>query len=148
MRPVTSGVVQEGTDTMTRMILRGCFGLVLIAVALLLFLPENYSNSMWESYRRFRHDPGQIAFDSVRKNLADPESTRLLSFEKIIKDGAFSSSDTYLLRYATKNAYGEYGINEKFVKKDGSTDVQYYAERQSLKNKLSESGKVSNAGFP
>ncbi|GFO70448.1 hypothetical protein GMLC_40270 [Geomonas limicola] len=90
---------------------------------------------MWEAYRRFRHDPAQVAFDTARKNLLHPESARLLSFEKIVKDESYSKCDTYLLRYAIRNSYGEYGIEEKFVKRDGRTDVQYYAERQLLKNR-------------
>ncbi|GFO60713.1 hypothetical protein GMST_30380 [Geomonas silvestris] len=131
---------------MTRVILRGCFGLVFMAVALSLFLPEECANSAWETYRRFRHDPGQVAFDGVRKTLPDPESARFLSFEKVVKDEDYRKYDTYLLRYATKNSFGEYGINERFVKKDGSTDEPYYAERQKLKTRVTKTGNEVNSG--
>lgn len=115
-------------------------------VALFLFLPEEFTNSAWESYRRLRHDPAQIAFDTLRKTLPDPASARILSFEKIVKDEAYSKYDTYLLRYASRNAYGEYGIDEKFVKEDGSTDVLYYAERLTFRNKVAKAGSVAGTG--
>lgn len=97
-----------------------------------MFAPEERINSVKEAWLRIKKDKAQLCLDVIRKDLKDPDSARIVSFEKIVKDANYSKTDTFLLKYRAKNSYGAYNIAEEhfsFIGDLCTVDVVYKLDK-------------------
>jgi len=106
-------------------------GIILLGIAVLLLMPKDRIDSMEESWRRFKKEPGQACLDYQRKNLKDPSSARLIN-TTVLSDFDVS------INYSAKNSYGANLTAEALCTvQDGKID--------DLGTKLLQSGKEIKA---
>ena len=120
-------------------------GIFIITITAFFVAPEEKSNVIVESVRRISGNLSQKCLDDARQGLSDPDSTRIVSFNKP------EGKDYYLLKYKTRNPIGGYGYNDlsydgsgKQVDRSSNTDssgrkyVEYVSPSDQIIKKLKE----------
>ncbi len=125
-----------------------CSGVVCLFLIVFSILgPEERINTFKEKWRRARNDPAQMCFDYIRKDLQDPDSARLVSYEwkDIVqteyenKSGLNYSEGARELHilYKAKNIYGDYVRDEDFCVMNRIKGTDILSEDNTLRRKES-----------
>ena len=90
---------------------------LLIVVLFFMFAPSDRINSINEAWLRINNNPGQKCLDLARKNIADPDSARIISF-------SFDQEESvHVLTFRAKNSYGAYEQGKFFCDSSGGEDT-------------------------
>lgn len=114
-----------------------CVGIPFVfAILFFSFAPEPRTNAVVESWRRLKHDHGQLCLDYTREKLKDPGSIRLIKWHEDSK--RIKTTNSYVvLTYKATNSYGAYvegssicyvnsmGVDRTLSDKDWELDVEY-----------------------
>ncbi|MBP1752648.1 MAG: hypothetical protein H6Q57_1484 [Geobacteraceae bacterium] len=135
---------------MKKLILAGlvCFGVAcLVSILFLILGPEERINNFKEKWRRSSNDPAQICLDYIRKDLQDPDSARLVSYEwkdivqteyekRIGLNYSEGAREIHII-YKAKNIYGDYVRDEDFCVMNRTKGADIFSEGNTSRRKES-----------